>query len=564
MICHYFEEPLYFLYVPDLSGLLYYTHVPALIAALLVGTFVLWNDRRALQNQLLFAICLSFSVWTFGTLVAWTNIHSDTLLFAWSFLGPAAGFLSIFSIYFTYVFLEKKDVGLKTKAIFLVLLAPLLLLAASKYTLGGFNLVNCDAFGFEGLTNTVYFPALGVLAMLWILALLVKHYRHAEKGFKKQIVLIGTGMELFLFSFFVAIFLGQYLATAGIMPDSQLETYGYFGMIAFLVYIGILVVRFKAFHVSLIASQALVAALVILIGSQLTFVRSTTNLILTAITLAVTILIGFVLIRSVKREIHQRERIEKLATDLKVSNEQLSEFMSLATHEIRNPATAIKGIASNVLEGLMGETVPTVRDAVQKMFVRANDIINLGNQYLNKSKLELNQIAYTFETFPLDSLIENLVYEFQPAAEQKGISIKASIDKTLDTTVCADKGKVKEVIGNLIDNAMKYTPANGSGTVSILKSDTTVTVKIADTGPGIPAETIPKLFKKFSRADAAQANLLGTGLGLYLAKIFVDAHHGKIWVESEGLGKGSTFFVEFPIKQEQKEISSAPTISRSA
>jgi len=97
----------------------------------------------------------------------------------------------------------------------------------------------------------------------------------------------------------------------------------------------------------------------------------------------------------------------------------------------------------------------------------------------------------------------------------------------------------------LIDNSIKYTP-QGEVKVSLEKGNGTVTVKIADTGVGIPADTIPQLFKKFSRADAQKVNLLGTGLGLYLAKIFIDAHKGRIWVESPGKDQGSTFFVELP------------------
>ncbi len=222
--------------------------------------------------------------------------------------------------------------------------------------------------------------------------------------------------------------------------------------------------------------------------------------------------------------------------------------MSLATHEIRNPATFIKGFTAGALEGDLGDLTPAVTDGMQKIFVRVNDIIHLGNQYLDKSKLELNQLKYEFTPFDLGKLAEDLVHEFESAAAQQKIIITANIDKNQSYEVQADNGKIKEVIGNLIDNSIKYTK-QGSVAVSVTKNEDNVTVKIADTGDGIPAETIPQLFKKFSRADAQKANLLGTGLGLYLAKIFIDAHHGKIWVESPGKGGGSTFYVELPISQ---------------
>jgi len=248
------------------------------------------------------------------------------------------------------------------------------------------------------------------------------------------------------------------------------------------------------------------------------------------------------------------EKVDKLAKELDDSNEQLSEFMSLATHEIRNPATFIKGFTAGALEGDLGELTPAIKDGMQKIFVRTNDIIHLGNQYLNKSKLELNQLKYEFAPLDLGKMTDDLVREFQPAATQQGIAVTSSFDTSQSYEVQADSGKIKEVLGNLIDNSIKYTK-QGSVTVSLAKNEKTVTGKIADTGVGIPAETIPKLFKKFSRADAEKANILGTGLGLYLAKIFVDAHHGRIWVESEGQDKGSTFFVELPVTGNTKENS---------
>jgi signal transduction histidine kinase len=240
--------------------------------------------------------------------------------------------------------------------------------------------------------------------------------------------------------------------------------------------------------------------------------------------------------------------LARLKQALEVSNEQLSEFMSLATHEIRNPATFIKGFAAGALEGDLGELSPAIRDGMEKIYVRVQDIINLGNQYLDKSKLELNQLKYEFVETDLGQLVNTLVHEFQAHAAQQKITLTSTIDPNEKYVASIDSGKIKEVIGNLIDNSIKYTP-QGSVTVSLEKEAGVVRVKISDTGVGIPPETVPQLFKKFSRADAQKVNLLGTGLGLYLAKIFIDAHKGRIWVESEGKDKGSTFFVELPAAQ---------------
>lgn len=552
MICPFFEEPLYFLFVPELSSLLYYAHIPAIVISLLVGFVVILNDRKSLLNQLLFGICISFALWAFCTLVAWTNIHSDILLFAWSFLGPAAAFISIFSVYFTYVFVNKRDVGLEVKGIFIILLAPLLILAPSAYTLSGFNLVSCDAFGFEGLTNTVYFPALGGLSILWILFILITHYRRAEPAMRKQHLLMGTGILLFLFSFFTTEFLGQYLATVGVLADSQLETYGYFGMTVFAVYIGILIVRFSAFHVSLVASQALVVALVILMGSQFTFIESPINLILNSIALVFTLIIGFVLVRSVLAEIRQRKEVQKLAKDLAAANDRLKEldqlkdeFLSIASHQLRAPMTAVRGYASNLADGSYGPVPPAFKEPLETIQETGRLMVNSIEDYLNISRIEQGRMKYEKSSFDLGPLAKKALAELTTVASNKKLSLTE--DTIESVTVNADVGKIKQVITNLIDNAIKYTEKGGVS-VSVLKDGAKARIIIKDTGIGIPKEEIDILFEKFTRARGAnKVNTTGTGLGLYVAKQLIEGHGGKVWAESDGPGLGSRFIVELPL-----------------
>ena len=148
MICYLFQEPLYFIYSSDVPFLLYYAQIPATIVALSLSFYVFWNGRKFLLNRLLFLIAILFSTWTISTLIAWTNIHSNLLIFIWTFFGIILGLISVSSVYFIYVFLEKKDVSEKMKKLFLYLLSPILFLSFTNLNTSGFNLVNCDAFEF--------------------------------------------------------------------------------------------------------------------------------------------------------------------------------------------------------------------------------------------------------------------------------------------------------------------------------------------------------------------------------------------------------------------------------
>ncbi len=526
-------------------GLLLYSHLPGAIAALLFGIFLLYHARK-FPNITLFIVCVSFAAWCFLDLASWfAFLGSGMTMFTWALTDLLALVFFFFSYYFLYTFIIGKDLPIWQKLIGAMLLLPTSIWIALGKTLTMYDANTCEALD-NGFHLNYLFSAEGVFLLAVIIFSTLLYRGTKDYLLRKKIIFATIGVLFFLgFFLFSALGVNYLVSSTAVQFAYNFEIYGLFGMPILLMFLGYLIVRYQVFNLKVFGAQALVFALVVLVGSEFAFINSLASQILVAVTLVLTGAIGILLIRSVRKEIEHREQIAKLAENLEISNEQLSEFMSLATHEIRNPATFIKGFAAGALEGDLGEITPAVKDGMQKIFIRADDIIHLGNQYLNKSKLELNQLTYEFAPLDFGKLASDLVREFQPAAAQRNIAVTADIDKNQTYDVQADGGKIKEVLGNLIDNSIKYTPS-GSVTISLAKNEKTVTVKIADTGVGIPAETIPQLFKKFSRADAQKVNLLGSGLGLYLAKIFVDAHRGRIWVESEGKDKGSTFFVELP------------------
>jgi signal transduction histidine kinase len=205
----------------------------------------------------------------------------------------------------------------------------------------------------------------------------------------------------------------------------------------------------------------------------------------------------------------------------------------------------MRGYAAILLDGDKGQISPQVVDLLQKIMISGNEVISLLSQYLNKSKIELGQLQYVFLKVDIVGLINETLSTFQVNAAQKGIYLTEVLPTKERLFVNADQGKLKEVIVNLIDNSIKYTP-KGSVTVSVEKHNKNILIKVADTGVGIEEDTKQILFKEFSRADIQKVNILGTGLGLYLAKIFITAHKGTIWAESEGKNKGAQFYIELP------------------
>ncbi len=265
--------------------------------------------------------------------------------------------------------------------------------------------------------------------------------------------------------------------------------------------------------------------------------------------LTLVIVVSIFLIRSIHKEVLQREKIEKLAIELERANERLkeldnlkSEFVSLASHQIRGPIAAIKGYASEILEGDFGELPKHLESPMKTVFHSCESLANIVEDFLNISRIEQGRMKYELSEFVIGDIVAQVLEELKPTFDQKGLAVEKMIDDGI--MVKADKGKIKQIINNIIDNSIKYTPKGGIS-VRLEKNDGNALITVKDTGIGINPKTIPKLFQKFSRAeDAAKANIMGTGLGLYVASQMIKAQGGHIWVESDGDGKGSTFFIE--------------------
>jgi len=544
MICYLYPNPIYLLFSHDVPALLYYAQIPATIIALLLGFYIFWNGRKFLLNRLLFLITVLFSLWTFTTLIVWAGNDGGLFAFVWPFYDLILGFIAIFCIYFIYVFLDKKDVLVRIKVIFLTLLAPILILAPTNFNLGGFNITNCDAFDFESLPLKIFTTSLGVLAMVWILILLIRKYRISDSSFKKQIILMGTGIEFFLFSFFGMEFLATYLVKIGILPNSQLELYGLFGMVIFMIYISILIVRFKAFDGKLFATQVLVWGLVILIGSEFFFTQNTLNIILIAITLVVSAGLGLSIIRSVKKEIENNIK-------LKAFDVLKSQFLSLASHQLRNPITTIISCTSMFLDGSFGDISELQKKMLSQMLFGARNMNGSVETYLTLAKIEQGGLQYNMAKLDMAPFAKEVTEQQKLEAEKRNLVLSFEADGQSSYFVNGDKIHLTQVLQNLIDNALKHTK-EGWIKVKLSKDETVGKIKIviSDSGEGIKPEIMPKLFKEFSRGEGAKMDVMGSGIGLFLAKEIIEkGHHGKIWAESEGAGKGASFIFELPIAQ---------------
>lgn len=226
-----------------------------------------------------------------------------------------------------------------------------------------------------------------------------------------------------------------------------------------------------------------------------------------------------------------------------------NEFVSVASHELRTPMTAIKSYLWMALEDKGGPLNEKQRYYIERGYNSVDRLIRLVNDMLNISRIESGRITIELQAVDLSKLAQEVVDEVLPRAKEVGVTVSIAPHDNLPP-VLADLDKIKEVFFNLLGNSLKFTPQGGSVTVRFTEKDGVVETEIKDTGVGIEAEDIGKLFQKFGLLPGSYTTnqpAMGTGLGLYICRSIVELHQGKIWAASEGRGKGSTFTFQLKI-----------------
>jgi len=238
--------------------------------------------------------------------------------------------------------------------------------------------------------------------------------------------------------------------------------------------------------------------------------------------------------------------IEEKGKQLEVASQHKSEFLANMSHELRTPLNAVIGFSEVLLEKFFGELNDKQNEYVDDILSSGRHLLSLINDILDLSKVEAGRMELEVTTFHLPDAIDNAMLLVRERASRHGIKLDQVIDERLGDYT-GDERKVKQILVNLLTNAVKFTPEGGQVKVEARLGDSAVILSVVDTGIGIAKEDQEAIFEEFRQASGSYAHKReGTGLGLTLTKRFVEMHGGKIWVESE-VGKGSTFTFTLPI-----------------
>ena len=252
-------------------------------------------------------------------------------------------------------------------------------------------------------------------------------------------------------------------------------------------------------------------------------------------------------------------QLERQSAALEVASQHKSEFLASMSHELRTPLNAIIGFSEVLLERMFGELNERQDDYLRDIWSSGKHLLELLNDILDLSKIEAGQMVLNRSQFAVRESLEYCLSMVRERALKQRISLSLEVDPQVGV-LDADRLRFRQVVLNMLSNAVKFTPEGGRVGVRASIRGQDLVVEVTDTGPGVPAEDRQRIFDAFQQGARHPEQTEGTGLGLTLSKRILELHGGRIWVESEA-GQGSTFGIALPVGSSEPALTSVPQVS---
>lgn len=540
----------------------------ALFFCIFLAIYILWKDGKNIANKFFALQIFSASFWVFSNFMADIAKTAEINLF-WSrttLIG--ASLVVLFFYLFSLHFPKEKSSNPIYKYVVLFFSLLIIILSPTEWNIVSVYPIN-GGFGIN--TGFLYLLFLFYFSLTIVFSVFNLFHRADTNIEKTQVKFIIVGLMVTMISAFLT------NAILPVLGNSQYISVGSYFIVFFLISTFYAMLKHQLFGVKVIRTELFTFAIWLVLLVKVFFSNDINDLFINISLLLTVVFFGAMMIRAVIREVQQKEQIEKMAKEVarayelekrakeqtekayeleKKANEELkavdeakSQFMAITQHHLRTPLTSMMGYLDLLLANNYGKISVKVKDILKRLEVSTQNEIKIVNDLLNVSEFQMGKGAIQANPeVNIKEILEDVVKDLVLESEKKGLYLK--IEKQNDLLIpliMADRNKLKMAITNIVDNAVKYTQKGGI-LIKVKSKDKKLTVEIADTGIGMTKQESQTLFgKTFQRGEEAKKLFVtGKGIGLFLSAKIIEAHKGKIWAESEGQGKGSTFFIELP------------------
>ncbi len=523
-------------------------------ASIFMGLFVLFKNYKEKINILWFLTTLAIGIWAFslGMEVSSPNYN---LAFFWNkILNIGAIFIPIFFYHFVVSVLNKNE---KEKLFIVVgyLFAFTFLVVFNLFT---------DLFvkGVPPITNFNYWIEPGSIYYSFFAFFILYIFRTTYILFSSRKNASGTkkGQINYLL---VAILFGFGGGVTNFFPQifsSNIYPFGNYLVILYVIFISYAALRHHLFDIKVIATELLTFAIWIFLLARVLLSEELKDYFINGGLLIAVVLFGILLIRSVIKEVEHREQLQvlnekvqrayklekKARKEIEKITEAKTQFIMATQHHLRTPLTSMIGYLDLMFGGTYGKIPKKLKEPLTKFQISTRRLIRVVNALLDISQFQMGKEVVSLQSgIKFEDLIEEVMEELHFEAKNRGIDLTYKKIGSVPE-IKADPEKLKVALFNIIDNAIKYTK-EGSVSVTLQKAKSKgALLSVKDTGIGLDPEKAKVLFKSaFKRGkEASKVHGLGRGIGVYVTGHIIKAHNGKIWAESEGKGKGTTFFIE--------------------
>lgn len=502
------------------------------------GLFVYSGDRKSIigQRWLILSICIG--LWALGLYGVTTADFQIEAQYWQTLLDISAICIPLAYLRFALAFLKVKLYSLQA----LVALGTVILAILSFTPLYSHGVQKATQLGFFWIQpGSLYFlfPLFYLIVTLVALLLLYRSYitmSHdaLERGQTlNHMIAAAVGFSGGITNFFPQLF--------------NVYPFGNYFVILYVVLMSYAVIRYKIFDIKLVSAQLFAGGLVLAGIFNLFDADSVHTWFIRAGYLFVVSLFSVQLVRSVFKDIVQREMISQQKQELELINQQQETLLHFVTHEIKGYLTKNQAAFAAIVEGDFGTVTPELQKMAQTALADVKNGVSTVMDILSASNMKKGTVTFKHEQFDIKEATVEIIKSLTPAAEERNLTLESKVAWEGNFSIVGDRENITtHVLRNLIDNAIRYTPA-GFVTVELTRVGNFVRFSVQDTGVGITPEDMKRLFTEGGHGkDSIKVNVHSTGFGLFIAKSIVDAHHGKIWAESAGAGKGSKFIVELP------------------